>query len=1250
MIHRSERSHGAPEGWVGSRPLMVAALGTAMLIELISGAACGSAPTRESAVPASVEARSLREKGRRDLDDSLVLEHPPWLDELRALPGAAEHARAASESDEPGDDAPAETDRAFLPLAAAIDELASGLKAASGTDEGNASDSPPETSEGEALRRVARLYVRGVRRLLEDDPAGAEALAREALELDADAHELHALLGRALVDQDRPSTALEHLKRAIEHGSRDPRVLWRAANEAEASVDRRTRARWLAAAARSPGRRADPGFDHLVLVDLGEDLLELGYLSAGYDALSVGFDLPRQFTVRTSYERELRSLSARAPELFLRMGDAACRLARYKDAVDVYTRLAGGARSELPLALEDRLVYALAAAGEVERAASRLVDRAGRSDGLLDERLVKLTEHICVRRRDVGRHVRDALPAPPDAAETSPAVRAWWDRLRAAAMSDGSAFLLLARAVRTDPDDLDSALMLMRRARHADGVAGMVDAAAQVVTDDDAVGGVLARAISSLMPDADPAIDALRARGSPGARRLAARLLLTEGRARDAARALESERVPREQARAGAWGEVLRVEVGVATGAWDEVGRAIQRLRDRDARDENASAFALPVVDALIASQRPDEALEAVRRVLERDPSDPSGSVDRIRTIRLLRRMALIGDRFGRSELVSRAHERILELDRFEVASLGWMATRGGSIERIKREPIIQRLRDQAPRSRLTRVLRAREFASRENWSAAESEAASLAEEEPWNRAPVELLVSIWTRSGGTDREIRLRRGLRWLEQQLEERPGDASLARAKAELLRAIGDAERADAFLASFRDEHDSRRVARLHERVVRSMLGDADRADEMAWRRLEAAAPSIETVIERAWRLASENRLEEASSLFTSSIPRTIELTTDQRSRAIRVLGAASQQVARERTPEQRTAALALMDRAESIGVTIPLQIAQLRVALLSLSDPPAIERIRRAISSAPTQSADHAAALRAATARELVRAGRTENALRLYGTLVAEAGDRTPTDVLAWMQLIAEVGDADDARELSQAVRDPEEIARVLREAFGPEVEVPAAADRRRAEMVYHLANLLSARGREEAGERVLRLALEIDPRHPWAANNLGYQLAEEGRDLAEAERLIEVAYEQMPDRSSIIDSLGWIRYRMGQIEDVTNDDGSIKREGALTLLRRAVEVDDRESPALLDHLGDALWRVDQREDAIERWSRAQELLTARLERARDGNESAADTPRVRRLRTQLERVQAKLRAAESGDRPPVAEVIGRPAHR
>lgn len=117
----------------------------------------------------------------------------------------------------------------------------------------------------------------------------------------------------------------------------------------------------------------------------------------------------------------------------------------------------------------------------------------------------------------------------------------------------------------------------------------------------------------------------------------------------------------------------------------------------------------------------------------------------------------------------------------------------------------------------------------------------------------------------------------------------------------------------------------------------------------------------------------------------------------------------------------------------------------------------------------------------------------------------------------------------------------------------------------------------------AAEADFRKALVLSPEQPTVLNYLGYSLVERREKLDEALGMIERAVAARPDRGYIVDSLGWVFYRLGRYDE------------AVDQMERAVELEPVE-PILNDHLGDTYWAVGRKREAEFQWSRALSFIT------------------------------------------------------
>ena len=252
-------------------------------------------------------------------------------------------------------------------------------------------------------------------------------------------------------------------------------------------------------------------------------------------------------------------------------------------------------------------------------------------------------------------------------------------------------------------------------------------------------------------------------------------------------------------------------------------------------------------------------------------------------------------------------------------------------------------------------------------------------------------------------------------------------------------------------------------------------------------------------------------------------------------------------------------------------------------------------------------------------------RDRNTLRLYLGQIAEEEKKLP-DALRWYgevtrgeqylnaqlryaQVLAKQGNLEGARShlrqvgaanaqqkgqlvLAEAalLRD----AKREREAFdlvaGALGEQPDNPD-----LLYDYAMLAEKIDRIDAMETSLRKLIVLRPDHAHAYNALGYSLADRNQRLPEAKQLIEKGLSLAPNDAFILDSMGWVFYRMGD------------NKTAIEYLRRAFAM--RPDAEIAAHLGEVLWANGERVEAEKIWSDAM--------RQYPGNEVIAST--IKRLK-------------------------------
>jgi tetratricopeptide (TPR) repeat protein len=174
------------------------------------------------------------------------------------------------------------------------------------------------------------------------------------------------------------------------------------------------------------------------------------------------------------------------------------------------------------------------------------------------------------------------------------------------------------------------------------------------------------------------------------------------------------------------------------------------------------------------------------------------------------------------------------------------------------------------------------------------------------------------------------------------------------------------------------------------------------------------------------------------------------------------------------------------------------------------------------------------------------------------------------------------DTSDPQSLEEEVLTASAGAQMLREAKRPleAIKRLEAANERMPDTVeikYELAMMYERNERLNDTERLLREVIALDPGHAHSYNALGYSLADRNQRLPEALKLITRALEIAPNDPFIMDSMGWIKFRLGDY--VT----------AVQYLEKAYRV--RPEADIAAHLGEALWVLGQRDAALEIWKKA-----------------------------------------------------------
>jgi len=145
---------------------------------------------------------------------------------------------------------------------------------------------------------------------------------------------------------------------------------------------------------------------------------------------------------------------------------------------------------------------------------------------------------------------------------------------------------------------------------------------------------------------------------------------------------------------------------------------------------------------------------------------------------------------------------------------------------------------------------------------------------------------------------------------------------------------------------------------------------------------------------------------------------------------------------------------------------------------------------------------------------------------------------------------------------------------------------------------------------DQSEAAFRKVLELNPKNAGALNYLGYMLADRNVRLEEAYNLVKRAVDLEPENGAYLDSLGWVYFRQGKLDD------------ARGLLERAL--DRMPDPTVHDHLGDVYLKLGKTKEAIAQWQDS-------LREFQKATPQEADTEEMASVNRKLDEAQAKLAA-------------------
>lgn len=268
---------------------------------------------------------------------------------------------------------------------------------------------------------------------------------------------------------------------------------------------------------------------------------------------------------------------------------------------------------------------------------------------------------------------------------------------------------------------------------------------------------------------------------------------------------------------------------------------------------------------------------------------------------------------------------------------------------------------------------------------------------------------------------------------------------------------------------------------------------------------------------------------------------------------------------------------------------------------------------------------------------IRARKVDEAVAITQTLLAQSRGESTGEGRLLVTLLMQAGRNEEAiARINRLLATIEEQKERIREfqknnadpQHGPAIrQALEELDENRALLLRTLSSIYQHMDQRDVAEARLREAYQLDPGEIGINNDLGYLLADAGKNLDEAERMIRLALGQDPRVAAYQDSLAWALYKKGDLR------------GARTWLLRATAMEEGQDPVVYDHLGDVQWRLGDKEAAIESWRQAARIY-----------QRQAQTGEIQAEKDVFDRVKAKLDAIGAGREPKVAPLAAesRPA--
>jgi tetratricopeptide (TPR) repeat protein len=1142
----------------------------------------------------------------------------------------------------------------------------------------------------EAQSEALRLYAKARGASLDRLYLQATIDLQKAHELDPASPQIMRELARCYIAQNRTSLAVEIYEKLLHYEPHNSEALFTVAL---AAANRRdfARAARLLAEFRVDGQSFahDPAADVLADFSLAIALRELGYDRASIESAKAALESSEKAALNTDYRQRLDSVYRQRADTWRAIGDAHCRLGEYSHALTAYINSASLPNPD-PSALHPRVIYAHLSLGEVYSAQIRLLEFLTNSQNGVAERDIRLCGYVAEHAQPVETLASAVERLQQERPQDSGIVRA-----AASLMPAPKARGLLQAFVNRQPRDLESVTQLLvwlSQESHATAVELTVALAGQ---HPDLAGAYTDR-LAVACPDACIARDAIRnLPPSIGRALVEARLLVKShgyGEAWDVCRAARQQ-WPNDVS--------LMVQELQLAAAMQEAGIFEQSLASMPA--QSSAPWFIGIAQAYRALGQSERAAAFAQQAVDVDPANIDALIELARAMHghasvLAADPATKPDALQFVERASEICEQIIAIDpqrdeSYEVLIM--MYAPGGALADTKLfRQARERLGRANPQSAVFLRLNAQELTAQKRYEHAIERLVTLYDSNPADQSSLTQAVTVWQQWG------RLDAAQQWIEQRLAVRPGDPALFQQAVRVQLLLDQTEEALTRVQQRLLQQPEDLAARRILETVYQLAGQVNAAREVGEARLLARPPGIRREIELAELYRASESAERAIERLTWVSQHAEHATQGDLTTALSI---ASRLGGDSHRRDQLILDLVhtTINRFPSSGllqVYGPGLVAIAKTSALSREFDALADQAVRQAGGAREQKLQGAMVWRelaqflidaklpeAAAAVLRTRLRYADKTIPLGSVAVENGADAPSPDASAAhipldsdaAAVLARLTLVSDAAAAAKAALTDEDAARALEvqhaeraiafisalERQGILKQTLGLATRANVSDAFdEVSQYFSKLGAKNGAVRLIQEQIRIEPNDAMALNNMGYMMLEQGRNDDDVVSTIERAFKITPNEPNLLDTVGWLRYKQGRFDDLHPpaeeiplpgpDDASAL--GSLSLITRAIEASRELSPEVMDHLGDAQWRVGRTSDALESWRRTVKLLSDPGFQQAQTQQNAMLQARVwlllvedavemydREFGAVLERVKAKVAAAEQGNQPPIA---------